>query len=171
VVAHPGLVKVIASARVKPDQRDVLHLARLLAANWIPAVWVPPLAVPELRALLSHRRRLVKMRTMTKNRLNTVIHRYNLTPPEGELFLLKHRAWWLELKLSLTEQLRIRQDLSTLDPLEPQIEELDTELYRLSTVTPWARVGALPDATARLCDHHGDDRAGGDWRHYALSQR
>jgi hypothetical protein len=33
VVAHPGLVKVIASARVKTDNRDVLHLARLLAAN------------------------------------------------------------------------------------------------------------------------------------------
>ncbi len=29
VVAHPGLVKLIATARVKTDQRDVLHLARL----------------------------------------------------------------------------------------------------------------------------------------------
>jgi len=62
-------VKVIASARVTPalaggaretDNRDVLHLARALAANLIPEVWVPPLEVRELRALLSHRRRLVK---------------------------------------------------------------------------------------------------------------
>ena len=118
VVAHPGLVKVIASARVKTDNRDVLHLARLLAANMtevtlvIPEVWVPPLEVRELRALLSHRRRLIKMRTMTRNRLNSVIHRYNLTPPRGELFLLKHRAWWLGLQLSPTEKLRIRQDPS-----------------------------------------------------------
>ena len=63
VVAHPGLVKVIASARVKTDNRDVLHLAHALAANLIPEVWVPPLEVRELRALHSHRRRLVKMRT------------------------------------------------------------------------------------------------------------
>ena len=63
VVAHPGLVKVIASARVKTDNRDVLHLARLLAANLIPEVWVPPQPVRELRALLAHRRRLIKMRT------------------------------------------------------------------------------------------------------------
>ena len=83
VVAHPGLVKVIASARVKTDNRDVLHLAHALAANLIPEVWVPPLAVRELRALLAHRRRLIKMRTMTRNRLNSVIHRYNLTPPHG----------------------------------------------------------------------------------------
>lgn len=138
VVAHPGLVKMIATARVKTDERDVLHLARLLAANLIPEVWVPPVEVRELRALLAHRRRLIKMRTMTRNRLNSVIHRYNLTPPRGELFLLKHRAWWLELKLSLTEQLRIRQDFATLDHLEPQVVEVNAELYRLSTVSPWA---------------------------------
>ncbi len=138
VVAHPGLVKVIATARVKTDNRDVLHLARLLAANLIPEVWVPPTEVRELRALLSHRRRLIKMRTMTRNRLNSVIYRYNLTPPRGELFLLKHRAWWLELHVSLTEKLRIRQDFATLDQLEPAIAEVDAELYRLSTVSPWA---------------------------------
>lgn len=137
VVAHPGLVKVIASARVKTDNRDVLHLARLLAANLIPEVWVPPLEVRELRALLSHRRRLIKMRTMCRNRLNSVIHRYNLTPPRGELFLLKHRTWWLGLEVSLTEQLRIRQDLATLDHLEPQLVEVGEELHRLSTVSPW----------------------------------
>lgn len=138
VVAHPGLVKMIATARVKTDERDVLHLARLLAANLIPEVWVPPPEVRELRSLLSHRRRLIKMRTMTRNRLNSVIHRYNLTPPRGELFLLKHRAWWRGLKVSPTEQLRIRQDLTILDALEPQIAEIDAELHRLSTVTPWA---------------------------------
>ena len=42
---------------------------------------------------MSHRRRSIKMRTMTRNRLNSVIHRYNLTPPRGELFLLKYRVW------------------------------------------------------------------------------
>jgi transposase len=139
VVAHPGLVKVIASARVKTDNRDVLHLARLLAANLIPEVWVPPLEVRELRALLAHRRRLVKMRTMTRNRLNSVIHRYNLVPPRGELFTTpKYREWWLGLNLSPTEKLRIRQDLATLDHLEPEIAEVGDELHRLSTVSPWA---------------------------------
>lgn len=139
VIAHPGLVKVIASARVKTDNRDVLHLAQLLAANLIPEVWVPPLEVRELRALLSHRRRLVKMRTMTRNRLNSVIHRYNLTPPRGELFTTpKYRDWWLGLPLSPTEKLRIRQDLATLDHLEPQIAEVGEELHRLSTASPWA---------------------------------
>jgi transposase len=49
-VAHPLAVKLIAAARVKTDARDTIKLARLLAANLVPAVWVPPVHVRELRA-------------------------------------------------------------------------------------------------------------------------
>ena len=49
VVPHPYHVKLIAASFVKTDKRDTLApstslrtgLARLLAANLIPAVWVP----------------------------------------------------------------------------------------------------------------------------------
>ena len=53
LVANPIKVKQIAQARVKTDIRDTLILARLLAANMIPAIWVPPEGVRELRYLLS----------------------------------------------------------------------------------------------------------------------
>lgn len=69
VVANPAQVKLIAASLVKTDKRDTLALARLLAANLIPAVWVPPAEVRELRALVTHRQRLLKQRTMAKNRL------------------------------------------------------------------------------------------------------
>ena len=81
----------------------------------------------KLRAPLVHRRRLIKMRTLTRNRLTSVIHRYNLTPPRGELFLLKHRPCWSELKVSPTEKLCIRQDQAILDQLAPQIGEVDAK--------------------------------------------
>ena len=111
----------------------------LLAADMIPAVWVPPVPVRELRALLAHRRRLVKMRTMTRNRLHSLIHRYSLVPPRGEIFSPKHRAWWEELELSPTERLRVRQDLAILDALAPQVQEVEAELQRLSTEAPWSQ--------------------------------
>ena len=41
-VANPIRIKQIAEARTKTDKRDVLILARLLAANLIPEVWMPP---------------------------------------------------------------------------------------------------------------------------------
>src|SRR5439155_9669052 len=73
-VAHPLAVKLIAAARVKTDSRDTVKLTRLLAANLVPAFWVPPVHVRELRALASHRKRLVNQRTQVRNRLHAVLH-------------------------------------------------------------------------------------------------
>jgi transposase len=84
VVVHPAKVKLIAEARVKTDKVDVLTLAQLLRADMLPEVWVPPQHVRDLRALLSHRRRLVSLQTTAKNRLQSVLHRLNLRPPDGE---------------------------------------------------------------------------------------
>jgi transposase len=138
VVAHPAKVKLIAEARVKTDKVDVLTLAKLLRADMLPEVWVPPMHVRDLRALLSHRRRLVALQTTAKNRLQSVLHRLNLKPPGGDLFACKQREWWKMLELSATERLRVEQDLATLDHIARQIEELDAELRRLSTSEQWA---------------------------------
>jgi transposase len=138
VVAHPLEVKQIANARVKTDKHDVHCLARLLVADLVPEVWVPPMEVRELRTLIAHRRRLVKMRTMTCNRLHSLIHRNNLAPPEGGYFAGKNRSWWEGLVLSPVEKLQARQNLAMLDHLEPQIAEVDQELARLSSTAPWS---------------------------------
>jgi transposase len=166
VVAHPAKVKLIADARVKTDKVDVLTLAQLLRADMLPEVWVPPPHIRDLRALLSHRRRLVSLQTTAKNRLHSVLHRLNLRPPDGEPFAQKQRAWWQALELSPTERLRVDQDVATLDHIAPQIAAVDAELRRLSTSDVWAeqvpylvqlpgiallsamtRVGALGDIT------------------------
>jgi transposase len=138
VVAHPAKVRLIAEARVKTDKVDVLTLAKLLRADKLPEVWVPPMHVRDLRALLSHRRRLVALQTTAKNRLHSVLHRLNLKPPGGDLFARKQREWWKELELSATERLRVEQDLATLEHIEPQIGQVDAELRRLSTSEQWA---------------------------------
>jgi transposase len=137
-VAHPPKVKQIAAARVKTDKHDVLILAQLLRADLIPEVWVPPAHVRELRALISHRQRLLRARTQGRNRLPSLIHRYNLTPPPGDLFAAKQRAWWGSLELSVTARLSVDQDLVTLDHRAKHIATVDAELHRLSTTVLWA---------------------------------
>jgi transposase len=138
VVVHPAKVKLIAAARVKTDKVDVLSLAHLLRADLLPEVWVPPQHVRDLRALLSHRRRLVSLQTTAKNRLQSVLHRLNLRPPDGDAFAHKQRAWWIELTLASTERLRVDQDVATLDHVAAQIADIDVELRRLSTSEEWA---------------------------------
>ena len=138
-VAHPLAVKLIAAARVKTDARDTIKLARLLAANLVPAVWVPPVHVRELRALVSHRKRLVNQRTQVRNRLHAVLHRHNLTLPPGKPFAAHQQEWWLALDLSSSEKLRVQQDLSLLRSLEELVGAVEAELGRLSTGDPWVK--------------------------------
>ena len=140
VVCHPPQVKLIAAAVVKTDKKDTMTLAKLLAVGMIPAVWVPPLHVRELRALISHRQRLIAQQTRLKNRLQSLLHRHHLVPPGGKLFGAANHPWWLGLSLNSSEKLRLRQDLILLDQLDPLISEVEDELNRLSLAEPWAEL-------------------------------
>ncbi len=141
-VANAGKIALIAQTRVKTDKHDVMKLAKLSAAGLIPEVWVPPIPVRELRMLLSHRRRLVKVSTLVKNRLHSLLHRHHLLPPAGETFSQAHRAWWQQLAVSPTERLHVKHDLATLAQTEQQLAEVEAELNRLSLSEPWAE--AMP---------------------------
>jgi len=138
VVAHPYHIKLIAAAAVKTDKRDTLALARLLSAHMIPEVWVPPQHVRDLRALIAHRQRLVSQRTAAKNRLQSVLHRHQLVPPQGALFAKKNNDWWASLPLPASERLRITQDQAIIAYLNPMIDEVEAALKKLSISDLWA---------------------------------
>ena len=139
-IAHPLLIKLISSARVKTDIRDTLHLARLLAAGLIPEVWVPPPPVRELRVLGAHRQRLVRQRTQAANRLHSVLHAHQIAPPPGRLGSASQQAWWEQLELPAVERLRVQQDLTILQTVERLIVAVDVELTRLSAQPPWCEL-------------------------------
>jgi transposase len=137
-VANPLLVKWIASAPVKTDAHDTVKLARLLAAGLLPTVWVPPEPVRTLRTLVAQHRRLIKQRTRLRNRLQGLLQRHQILPPEGgNLFSPAQRSWWLNLQLPPVQQLLVRQDLEALDQLEAPSRELREALYLQSTSQPW----------------------------------
>jgi transposase len=139
VVANPSQIKLIAASMVKTDKRDTLVLARLLAANLIPAVWVPPPEVRELRALVTHRQRLLKQRTMAKNRLQSLLHQHNLIPPVSDPFAPSHQAWWetFEQQLPPSERLRAQQDRAVVTYLTALLHTAEAELARVSQQEPW----------------------------------
>ena len=138
VVANPLKVGEIAGAKVKTDRLDVERLLTLLIADIVPEVWVPPHHVRDLRSLISHRWRLHKQIAMTKNRLQSFIHRFNLIPPEGKLFSEENRSWWQQQDFSPMVRLQIEQDLLILEHLTAHKEAIHQELARLSNRKPWA---------------------------------
>jgi transposase len=138
VVAHARKVRQIAEARVKTDKEDIKRLIKLLIADIVPEVWIPPLHVRELRSLISFRWRLNKQLTMSKNRLQSVVQRYNLRLPEGGLLAEKNRWWWEEQKLTDLTRFEVEQDLKIVNQLEEQKAAIDQKLAELSNTEPWA---------------------------------
>jgi len=136
VVAHAGAVRQIAEARVKTDKEDVKRLIRLLIADIVPEVWIPPLEVRELRGMISYRNRLVKMGTMVRNRLQSLLHRHNILLPKGKLLDVN---WWQEQKMSALEKMQIQQELVLLEELDRHKREVDAELGRQCLQEPWGK--------------------------------
>jgi len=138
VVANAYKVRQIAEARVKTDKEDVKRLITLLIADIVPDVWVPPMHVRELRSLISFRWRLSKQITMSKNRLHSVVQRFNLTPPEGNLLAEKNQDWWTEQEFSELTGFQVKRDLRIVEQLETHKAEIDQKLAELSNTAPWA---------------------------------
>jgi transposase len=136
VVAHAGAVRQIAEARVKTDKEDVKRLIRLLIADIVPNVWIPPTEVRELRGMISYRNRLVKMGTMVRNRLQSLLHRHNILLPKGKLL---DATWWQEQKVSTLERMQIQQELAMLEELDRHKAEVDAELGRQCLREPWGK--------------------------------
>ncbi len=136
VVAHAGGVRQIAEARVKTDKKDIERLLKLLIADIAPEVWVPSVAVRELRGMISYRNRLVKIATMIRNRLQSLIHRHNLILPKGAL---TDKTWWAGQKINALEKIQIRQELELLAGLDQNKAEVDAELGRQALGKTWGK--------------------------------
>jgi hypothetical protein len=103
-IANAGKLPWITKTRVKTDKHDSIKLAKLCAAGLIPQVWVPPIHIREARCLLAHRRRLVGVQTLTRNRLQSLLHRHMLELPAGEPFSNRNLPWWDSIPVSPVEK-------------------------------------------------------------------
>jgi len=138
LVANAAEVGEIAHARVKTDKEDIKRLLKLLIGGIVPEVWVPPVEVRELRAFISYRGRLVKTSTMIRNRLQSLLHKHNLTAEGVSEAGLLNQAWWEGQKnVSSLEKMQIRQELVLLQEVEKLKAAVDEELQRQSTSSTW----------------------------------
>jgi len=80
-VANAGKVKAIASAKIKTDKIDSKILAQLLRVDLIPEVWIPKKEIRALKDLVRYRAYIVKLRTMTKNRIHDVLLKNHVVVP------------------------------------------------------------------------------------------
>src|SRR5260370_12529718 len=80
LVGEAAKIRAMVVRKIKTDRRDAQHLLDLLKHDRFPAVWIPDPATRDLRALVTHRMRLARMRTMLKNHLHAIAMNRRLTP-------------------------------------------------------------------------------------------
>lgn len=124
IVVHPQQVSLVTNVPVKTDKKAALALAQLHAVGLLTGIWIPPQKVRDLRALVAQREKMVRLSTIAKNRLHSVLHRNHLILPVKP-FEIEQRAWWESLHLSSTELFRLRSDLDTLAFAEKQVDQIE----------------------------------------------
>ena len=70
VVGDATQIRASNPRRQKTDKRDAEHILRLLLEDRFPAIWQSPAENDQLRQLLLHRCRLVRLRTRVTNQLD-----------------------------------------------------------------------------------------------------
>jgi hypothetical protein len=117
-VGDPAQIKASRVRKQKTDRRDAEHILKLMLENRFPRVWRPGSENRDLRQLLSHRHRLVRIRTRVMNQLQAVALNEGIQRKKG-LSSQNGRAQLESLRLAPWAARR-RQDLLELaDRLSP----------------------------------------------------
>ena len=146
VVAHPLKTRAIADAKIKSDSIDARTLAHLLRADLVPEVHVPPKAVREQKNLLRHRIWLVRLQTMTKNRIHQLIDRNHVKMPKVKnLFSVTGRKFLQSLSLSHIDQRLLEDHLELLKSLDEHIKRTEAWIEKeLKDNVPIGILSTLP---------------------------
>jgi transposase len=123
-IGDSARIRASAVRQQKTDQRDAALILDLLLAHRFPRIWIPSPTERDLRQLLWHRHKLVRMRTMVGNQLHALALGQGLCR-KAKLFTKKGRAELSGLSLGPWASRRRQELLTLLDQLTPSISELD----------------------------------------------
>jgi transposase len=117
-------------------------LAQLLRADLIPMAHVPTRDARRLKNILRQRLFLVRIRTMVKNRIHTLLDRNHVDVPRfSDLFGRAGSRYLSALELPAREGNLLHSHLGLLDTLKTQIKE--TEGWLADSMSKDRRVGLL----------------------------
>jgi transposase len=106
------------------DTRAAEHLLDLLLTKRFPGIWVPTAEERDLRQLLKHRYKLVRMQTSVRNQLHFLAMSQGICRKK-KLWSAKGRAELEALSLGPWASQRRKELLELLDSLGPRVEELN----------------------------------------------
>lgn len=138
-LSNPGKTRLIAEAKNKTDKVDAKILARLLRADMLFTCYVPGEEIRNRREFLRHRLNLVKMRTMVKNRIHSLLDKHTLKSPYNP-WTKKWVAWLREQDLGFMDNAIIKGQLAILETFNEQIRVMEDKIAALAVDDPQVKL-------------------------------
>lgn len=139
LVGEAAKIRAMVVRKTKTDRRDARHLLDLLKHDRFPSVWIPDPDMRDLRALVAHRVRLVRMRTMVKNGRQAIALNQRLAL-RSTLWTLRGLAQLRALALRPHTTRRRDDSLELLAWLTTRIDHLDDQIAAAGEADPRARL-------------------------------
>jgi transposase len=124
---------------LKNGKVDAQILAQLLRADLLPEAWIAPPQVRQLRARLRHRIKLVRLRTLLRNRIHAVLADHGQDRAAG-CWSGPGRDWLAGLDLPAASREVIEDCLGMIDAIQVPIDRLDAEVHAHAKDDPRVKV-------------------------------
>jgi transposase len=123
LLGDAAAIRASCPRKQKTDKRDARHILKMLVEDRFPAVWQPAAENEELRQLLLHRCRMVRMRVRVKNQLDSMAKNEGLL--SSRVWSPRRRQQIETLPLPGWYALRRKDLFALLDELNKKIEPLN----------------------------------------------
>ena len=138
LLGDASAIRAACPRKQKTDKRDARHILTWLVEDRFPVVWQPPAENEDLRQLLLHRCRLVRMRTRIKNQLDSIAKNEGFLSSRvwspkrrSEIEALPLPGWYAHRRADL---------LGLLDELDKRIRPLDEAVHEAAEDNQEARL-------------------------------
>ena len=144
-LAHPLGVKMFSYRRVKNDERDAADLADLLRMGRLPEAWIAPPATRELRELVRHRAKLVRLRSNLKCQVHAVLAAAGVPVRMTDLFGVGGHELMRRVTLAPAMRARVNSCLRLIDDLTFEVDTFaGLVAHRLQSDAGYAAVQTIP---------------------------
>lgn len=167
LLANPLRVKAIAEAKIKTDKIDATILSDLLRVDLLPMAHVASKETQAMRQVLRERMFFVRLRSMVKCRILTIIDRYpkevRLKAPATDQFGKLGRNEIAALAVNDLDREMIDRELAVIDELNAHIARAEKTIKAMSkgnaNVARLKTIPGIGEFFARLVDAEIDDIA------------
>lgn len=129
-LANPWKLRLIAENPLKNDKQDACIIAKYLKSDTLPESYLAPKEIRDLRELVRTRAFLVRIRTMEKIRIKSILSKHGLREHFADISGNKARDWLEKQDLAYNYKLEVETLLELISNLDTDILKYELEIKK-----------------------------------------